>query len=106
MYFQAILYHEQASTWVPYLVSAVQQVILIALCVYIRIKKRLKAKKLNSVVERNPLLINGVPADYDPDFSSASSSSLNSAEYCDMVAPQAAAFPAGLQAPPPSPAQA
>jgi len=54
-YFQAVMYRESWSTWVPYLITTIQMSMLLTLCLYYTIRDCRKPKVPD--LESKPLLI-------------------------------------------------
>jgi hypothetical protein len=44
-YFQGVQYRESVSTWLPFFVTGIEQVILLILCIIFLLKKRIHEKK-------------------------------------------------------------
>jgi hypothetical protein len=54
VFFLALLYHDDFTTWVPPLVSGIEQSILLGMCIYYWVEEY-RAKKKE---EKQPLLVN------------------------------------------------
>jgi uncharacterized protein with PQ loop repeat len=49
-----LMYHEAASTWMPYFVTGIQQVVLLGICVWFEIRDRLKRRREGDVTAASP----------------------------------------------------
>jgi len=56
--FQGIMYKESVSTWLPFFITGVQQVILLIICIVFEVRKRKRLAKERIDSETVPLIVN------------------------------------------------